>query len=111
MQIIPASIYPGLPFEEKPLPSCRLNEFEQTQIKLKAPEVEFSAKALAVTWTGFELTANNREPLGALANGIPSPEADKASDKNLSVEECGEQIVPLPKHLLNYCLNIANPLT
>ncbi|XP_066491261.1 synergin gamma isoform X2 [Tiliqua scincoides] len=84
----------GPSLEEKPLPSCRLSKFEQTHIKPKAPEVELSAATPAVTWTGFGLMANNREPLGAIANGTPSPEANKASEQNQSVEECGVGVFP-----------------
>lgn len=97
MQIIPASICPGPSLEEKPLPSCRPSKFEQTQIKLNAPEVEFSATVPSVTRAGSGSMANNRELFGALANAAPSPEANKASEQNLSVEECGEQTVLLPK--------------
>lgn len=104
---MPASVCLGPSLEEKPLPSCRLSKFEQTHIKPKAPEVELSAATPAVTWTGFGLMANNREPLGAIANGTPSPEANKASEQNQSVEECGEQTVPLPETsaqlLLEHC--------
>ncbi|KAM6463570.1 synergin gamma isoform 3-T4 [Liasis olivaceus] len=84
--------------EDKPLPRCGLSEFEQVQIKLKVPELEFSAAAAAaaaaVNSTDPKLAASGRKSPGALAKGTPFPKANKASEQNLPVEECGVGVFP-----------------
>ncbi|XP_061461476.1 synergin gamma isoform X2 [Rhineura floridana] len=85
----------GLSLEEKPPPPCGLSDFGQSHIKLKAPEVELSATAApAVSGTDPRLAANNQELVGVPPSGTPSPEANKASEQNLSVEERGVGVFP-----------------
>ncbi|XP_060549199.1 synergin gamma isoform X1 [Pantherophis guttatus] len=84
----------GCFLEDKPLAPRGLSEFGQTQIKLKAPEVELSAAASAVNSPGPQLAASGRKSLGALPKGAPCPEANKASEPKLPVQECGVGVFP-----------------
>ncbi|XP_077168598.1 synergin gamma isoform X2 [Paroedura picta] len=77
--------------EQLPLP-CSLNEFGETQIKFKRPEIELVTAA--VHCLDQSLTANNCKPLGELAKGTLRAGANKASDQNLSVEQHGVGIFP-----------------
>ncbi|ETE64411.1 Synergin gamma [Ophiophagus hannah] len=80
--------------EDKPLAPRGLSDFGQTQIKLKAPEVELSAAASAVNSPGPQLAASGKRSLGALPKGAPHPEANKASEQKLPVQECGVGVFP-----------------
>ncbi|XP_026536243.1 synergin gamma isoform X2 [Notechis scutatus] len=84
----------GCFLEDKPLAPHGLSDFGQTQIKLKAPEVELSAAAPAVNSPGPQLAASGRRSLGALPKGAPHPEANKASEQKLPVQECGVGVFP-----------------
>ncbi|XP_032071480.1 synergin gamma isoform X2 [Thamnophis elegans] len=80
--------------EDKPLVPRGLSELGQAQIKQKAPEVELSAAASAVNSPDPQLAASGRKSLGALPKGDPCPEANKASEQKLPVQECGVGVFP-----------------
>ncbi|XP_042298268.1 synergin gamma isoform X3 [Sceloporus undulatus] len=79
----------GPSLEEKPLPPAGLSESEQAQLKAKAPGVELSVTAVSGTDPGLAAKS-----VGVLPLGTPCPEASKASEQNLSVEECGVGVFP-----------------
>ncbi|KAL8199189.1 UNVERIFIED_CONTAM: hypothetical protein K2H54_036482 [Gekko kuhli] len=82
----------GQSTEEQLPPPCSLNEFGETQIKFKMPEIEPSAAA--VHCPDQRLTANNCKPFGEPANGALGGGANKASDQNLSVKQRGVGVFP-----------------
>uniref|UniRef100_A0ABM5EN75 Synergin gamma isoform X3 n=1 Tax=Pogona vitticeps TaxID=103695 RepID=A0ABM5EN75_9SAUR len=84
----------GPSLEEKPLPAGGLSEFGQTWVKAKTPGAQLGAAALAVHCTDPGLAASPWKSGGELPSSTPSPEANKASEQNVSVEERGVGVFP-----------------
>ncbi|XP_054857140.1 synergin gamma isoform X2 [Eublepharis macularius] len=78
--------------EKQHSPPCSWDDLGQTQIKLKMPEIE--SGATAISRSDQRLTADNCRPSEGLARDTPSTGANKASEQNLSVEQCGVGVFP-----------------
>lgn len=97
---IPPAVYLGSSLEEKPL-TYDLNESGQAQIKLKPSEVGHKAATSAASQVHPSLIVTSRDTVGGCGSGTTATEAPKASEQNIAVEECGEQM----KHLTKYKSN------
>lgn len=95
IQIIPPAVYSGSSLEEKVLDNGS-NESEQEQTKLKTSEV--GHKASAASQVHPSLTISDWDVVGGHESGTTAAEVHKASEQNIAVEECGEQM----KHLTEF---------
>ncbi|KAJ7308886.1 hypothetical protein JRQ81_008161, partial [Phrynocephalus forsythii] len=80
--------------EEKPLPPGGGSDFGQTQPQIKMLGAQLCAVASAASGPDPGLVASPRESGVGLPNGTPAPEANKASEQNLSDEERGVGVFP-----------------
>lgn len=75
------------------------NESEQEQNKLKTSEV--GHKASAASHVHPSLSINDWDVVGGHESGVTAAEVHKASEQNIAVEECGEQM----KHMTEFQSN------
>ena len=81
------------------------NESEQEQTKLKTSEV--GHKASAPGQAHPSLAINDWALVGGHESGTTAAEVHKASEQNIAIEECGEQMKVLTKFnkMHNFALN------
>lgn len=96
--MIPPAVYSGSSLEEEVL-DYGSNESEQEQTKLKTSEV--GHKASAARHGHPSLPIADWGVVGGHERGPTAAEVHKASEQNIAVEECGEQM----KHLTEFQSN------
>ncbi|XP_045840302.1 synergin gamma isoform X2 [Meles meles] len=84
----------GPSLEEKLLVSCDISTSVQEQIKLNTSEVGHKALGPGSSKNHPSLTTKNGGAVDGRVSGTTTPEAEKTSDQNLSIEESGVGVFP-----------------